>query len=348
MAGSIVIDPSAFRSISTTELARRLAGPQPPLLLDVRRRAAFEARPSGLTGAVPILLDDHPVLLPDVPRERAVTVYCLCSGEASSSRVARWLCALGFRDVTVLEGGLGAWLEAGLPVEPLDVAQARRGVRWIPSPSDVAVLRHDVPAGASDAPFLSRLADREFLRRHPLPLRRHMTVLFVDMADSTKLLGTLETEQVLAVVQAFMEIVAEVGGLHCGDVHDFEGDGALLYFEGAGEALPAAFELRRRLLGRRAEVADLPLPRISLDEGPVVVGIVGSRFRRSVALVGASLPRAARILRIAPPGGIVVTETVYRHALETSPDLAAHFAPVGAPILKGFETEPVPLYVAPP
>ena len=61
-------------------------------------------------------------------------------------------------------------------------------------------------------------------------------------------------EEVLRLVQAFMEIVTEVAIHHCGDVHDFQGDGALLYFTGPGEAVPATFELRQALLAKRREL----------------------------------------------------------------------------------------------
>jgi class 3 adenylate cyclase len=89
-----------------------------------------------------------------------------------------------------------------------------------------------------------------------------MAVLFVDMVDSTRLVLGATADEVLELLQAFMEIVVDVGVHHCGDVHDFEGDGALLYFEGVGEAVPAAFRLRDGLLERRRSLPALPLPRI--------------------------------------------------------------------------------------
>ena len=70
----------------------------------------------------------------------------------------------------------------------------------------------------------------------------------------------------------------------------------------------------------------LPLPRLSLDIGPVVIGIVGTRFRQTVSLVGASVHTAARILKLAPPGGIVATDAIVEHARRANPELAARFA----------------------
>ena len=44
------------------------------------------------------------------------------TSEASAARVARLLLDRGYRNVRPLEGGFDAWLEAGLPTEPLDEA----------------------------------------------------------------------------------------------------------------------------------------------------------------------------------------------------------------------------------
>ena len=111
--------------------------------------------------------------------------------------------------------------------------------------------------------------------------------------------------------------------------------------------LPAAFEMRSRLLKRREIIPSLPLPRLSIDEGPLVIGSIGGRFRRGVALVGACVSRAARILKLGPPGAITVTGNVIDLGRESNPDLARQFEPM--PIvgrLKGFEEDPPSLYVS--
>jgi hypothetical protein len=49
----------------------------PPLVLDARRRGAFIKLPQGIPGAIPFVLDEQPVQLPDLPREQPVVAYCL-------------------------------------------------------------------------------------------------------------------------------------------------------------------------------------------------------------------------------------------------------------------------------
>lgn len=86
-----------------------------------------------------------------------------------------------------------------------------------------------------------------------------------------------------------------------------------------------------------------------MDTGPIVIGIVGTRFRRTVSLVGPSIHVAARILKLAPPGGICATEAIVEQARRTDPDLAARFAPLEAlPAELERELGSVRVWIAPP
>jgi len=65
-----------FQRIEASELRRRLAGPKPPLLLDVRRGAAFDD-PPGIPSALPFPLDREPLRLPELARDHPIVAYCL-------------------------------------------------------------------------------------------------------------------------------------------------------------------------------------------------------------------------------------------------------------------------------
>jgi class 3 adenylate cyclase len=225
----------------------------------------------------------------------------------------------------VLVGGVGAWMDAGRAVEPLPPTESSGGIDWMQLTFEQLVDDPGPSPLEADSVFLPRIAGQTFLEGRELPLKQEMVALFVDMVGSTRLVFERSAEDVLGIMQAFMEVVIDVAAYHCGDVHDFEGDGALVYFTGPGEAIMAAFQLRDDLLRRRAELPELPLPRLSLDCGPVVIGIVGTRFRQTVALVGESVHTAARILKLAPPGGIAATDAIIAHARRTSPELAPSF-----------------------
>jgi class 3 adenylate cyclase/rhodanese-related sulfurtransferase len=302
----------------------------------VRRRDAFERRPLGIPGAVPVILDDETPRIPDVAPDRRIVCYCLCHGEESSSRVAHWLVADGYSDVSVIVGGLPRWEAEGFPVAPIDVDDRVRSIAWKALGGE----------GGLDVP---RVLERTVLAGVELPVIREMAVVFVDMVDSTALLFRHPPEKVLSLVQEFMEPVVDTTVFHCGDVHDFEGDGALLYFGGPGEAVPAVFRMRSQLAARRERVPDLPEARFGVAVGPLIIGPIGSRFRSSLTFIGASVNLAARILKLAPPGAIAASEPVVESARTTDPELAEKFVPLPEKQqLKGFGDEPICVYLAPP
>jgi|SRR5919204_5127017 rhodanese-related sulfurtransferase len=61
---------------------------------------------------------ESPVADPELARrEAAVVLYCTKAPSARSLLAAETLSEMGFTNVTVIDAGLNAWKEAGLPVE---------------------------------------------------------------------------------------------------------------------------------------------------------------------------------------------------------------------------------------
>lgn len=311
------------------------------VLLDVRRRAAFHNKPMSIPGSVPLILDVDDLQIPDLPRNTPIVTFCLCSGEASSTRVALWLINAGYENISVLVGGLPKWESSDGNLETINTDVSM--LSW--QPAQINLPQHSAMTSIPSAQPL--LAETSFLVGHELPSRRDLAVMFVDMVDSTPLLFRHSNEHVLELVQIFMAVVVDTAVHHCGDVHDFEGDGAMLYFAGAGEALPAAFRLRQALEKARVNDPDLPQARFSIDAGPVVIGHIGTRLRRSLAFIGPCVNTAARILKYAPPNCVAVTRTVFDHALVSNPDLVQRFEQTPEThLLKGIGDEPVEIYLS--
>ncbi|HXE97134.1 MAG TPA: hypothetical protein VN642_12045 [Dongiaceae bacterium] len=61
-------------------------------------------------------LEQH---LAEIPKNRPVVVFSECPGEEASARAAWLLLNRGWSDVHKLVGGFDAYLDAGLPVEPV-------------------------------------------------------------------------------------------------------------------------------------------------------------------------------------------------------------------------------------
>jgi len=102
--------------IAAADLAARLAGERPPVVVDVGSRLAHQSRPH-IPGALLLDLDAigaDPAPLPD---DRGIVFYCACPNEASAKRAAQILLARGHPDVRALAGGLDGWMAAGHPVE---------------------------------------------------------------------------------------------------------------------------------------------------------------------------------------------------------------------------------------
>ena len=67
----------SIHTLTPALLSPMLASSDAPLVLDVRRRKGFEELPKGLPHAVPVYLDDDPILLPDTDRSVPIVAYCL-------------------------------------------------------------------------------------------------------------------------------------------------------------------------------------------------------------------------------------------------------------------------------
>jgi rhodanese-related sulfurtransferase len=100
--------------VEVEEVARRLAGPAPPLLLDVRED--WEVSLGMLPGALHMPMESVPHRWKEIPRDREVVVYCHVGGR--SWHVVQFLRGRGLRRVASLEGGTEAWsarVDPGLP-----------------------------------------------------------------------------------------------------------------------------------------------------------------------------------------------------------------------------------------
>ena len=103
------------KSLSAADLHAILTTGRSICILDVRRRADFDAAPQRIPSAQwhdPERTDDW---IPTLPSDRDLVVYCVKGGGVSQS-VADRLADQDFR-VKFLEGGLKAWKDRGGALE---------------------------------------------------------------------------------------------------------------------------------------------------------------------------------------------------------------------------------------
>jgi adenylate cyclase len=128
--------------------------------------------------------------------------------------------------------------------------------------------------------------------------RRDLLVAFVDLAGYTALARTLSPRELAQLLDRFEEAVSDVVSRHGGRVVKLIGDGAMVVVDTAEGGCAALLELSARI-----EATDgLPPARIGADHG-TVLSLYGDYF-------GDVVNRAARLVALARPATIVVTDTV--------------------------------------
>ncbi|WP_418317981.1 MBL fold metallo-hydrolase [Piscinibacter sakaiensis] len=99
----------ALHGIDVHQLKKRLAGDQPPLLLDVRSIDEYEQ--GHIAGAEHHYVGQIEQKAPDLPRDRPIVTYCKSGKRALVAAAA--LRRLGHQEVSVCWGSIKAWQAAG-------------------------------------------------------------------------------------------------------------------------------------------------------------------------------------------------------------------------------------------
>jgi len=93
--------------ISVAEAQRRLTGPTPPRLIDVREADEFDA--ARIPGAELLPLSQWPAIATEKLADLAQSLLIHCHHGVRSGRAVEFLLRKGFTDVTNVAGGIDAW-----------------------------------------------------------------------------------------------------------------------------------------------------------------------------------------------------------------------------------------------
>ncbi len=151
--------------------------------------------------------------------------------------------------------------------------------------------------------------------------RKLVTVLFVDVSGFTALSEGLDPEDVHALMDRAFELMLGEVHRYEGTVNQFLGDGLMALFgapvaheDHPVRAVHAALGLQRALASYRDELrAQRGIEfqvRMGLNTGAVVVGKIGDNLRMDYTAVGDTTNLAARLLALAEPGQILVSEDI--------------------------------------
>lgn len=168
--------------------------------------------------------------------------------------------------------------------------------------------------------------------------RRHLTVLFADLVDSSRLASLVDAEDWHHTVRTYQDTTSAVVARYDGHIAQFLGDGILVYFgypraheDDTERALLAGLGILEALKGLTAGSSREPLAvRVGVHTGPVVIGRMGQGENSETLAIGHTMNVAARLQGIAQPNTVVASETTRRLA-------AGQFVTrdLGTPDLKG-------------
>jgi rhodanese-related sulfurtransferase len=119
VSGAMLVWPAVRRgaagaSISTLQ-ATLLINQQNALVLDVREAAEYEK--GHMLNARNIAFGELQARAAEIEKHKAKPVIVVCDNGNRSGRAATLLRKQGFEQVFAMSGGIGAWRQAGLPLE---------------------------------------------------------------------------------------------------------------------------------------------------------------------------------------------------------------------------------------
>ena len=151
---------------------------------------------------------------------------------------------------------------------------------------------------------------------------KQVTVLFADVVHSMNIAATVGAERLLEIMTGLVNRATAVVQRYGGTVDQFTGDGIMAVFgapvaleDHAVRACHAALGIQDETVRLAVEVknrhgVELQL-RVGINSGQVIAGDMGSIPFRYTA-IGEQVGMAQRIESVAPPGGVMVSESTAR------------------------------------
>ena len=137
--------------------------------------------------------------------------------------------------------------------------------------------------------------------------RRRAAILAADMVGYSRLMGEDETGTLAALKAHRKELIEPKSAEYHGRIVKLTGDGTLMEFGSAVDAVLFAVDVQRAIAGRNAEVPEdrRITYRMGINIGDIIID--------GDDIYGDGVNVAARLEGLADPGGVYVSRTVYDH-----------------------------------
>jgi class 3 adenylate cyclase/tetratricopeptide (TPR) repeat protein len=183
-------------------------------------------------------------------------------------------------------------------------------------------------------------------RSKPEAERRQLSLMFVDLVDSTALSHRLDPEELSEIIRRYQKAVADEVTRFEGHVAKFMGDGVLVYFgypraheDDAERSVRAGLAIAAIVRSLESRARETLRVRIGIATGPVVVGeLIGEGAAREETVAGEAPNLAARLQSLAAPGEVLIDAGTRRLVGD-----AFELKDLGPRELKGF-SEPIAVW----
>ncbi|WP_051678436.1 adenylate/guanylate cyclase domain-containing protein [Thiomicrospira pelophila] len=147
---------------------------------------------------------------------------------------------------------------------------------------------------------------------------RTQTLLFSDIRGFTALSEHRAPEEVVEIINHYLDLQAMIIREHGGDIDKFVGDEIMATFEGDGDlqrALEAGVAIQQAIAQEnivRAKAKQVTVNvGVGINRGEVIVGNMGSNDRMDFTSIGASVNLAARLCSEATPGEVLIQQSLF-------------------------------------
>ena len=149
--------------------------------------------------------------------------------------------------------------------------------------------------------------------------RRVVTIMMTDLRGFTALCETLSPEDVLTIINTYLETMTEVILKYNGTIDEIIGDGLFVIFgapiqneDDAKRSVACAIEMQMAMDSVNQRMKQMGFPKlalgIGLNTGVVVVGNIGSNIRTKYGIIGSNVNLTARIESYTVGGQIFISE----------------------------------------
>jgi class 3 adenylate cyclase len=151
--------------------------------------------------------------------------------------------------------------------------------------------------------------------------RKMMTVMFTDIRNFSALTDSLEPEEIVHLLDLYLQNMVDVIHEHDGTLNKIVGDGLMIFFgdpvpmeDHASRAVSVAVEMQHKALDLRSEWRsfghDLAIG-IGINTGFMTVGTIGAENHRDYTVIGNQVNVAARLVSLAKPGQILISSRTF-------------------------------------